>query len=687
MGILRVRMSGLRWALVAALSFKVVLAALFSSGYQDSLFFPFVRHFLQSFDNPWQYFYEHGGLRAFPYPPLMLYILSLGALLPTWLPELPRVVQSFLFKLPTIAADFLILLLLLTMFPARKKAVFVLYFLSPITLFAAYLHSQLDLIPTALLLLSVFLLTQQRDRMSGLVFGLAICTKFHVIAALPLLLIYQLKNRRNPWWHLLLPPLVYLVVAAPYLLSPGYFNLVLNNPEQRQVFSVYFPFQDVRIYLAPLAILLICARFIGYAKINRDLLLSTMGLLFSVFLLLVPPMPAWYLWVLPFIAMSLVKMDTKNAVLAYMVNGCLSAAYLVYFLVFHRSSLPDLAFLGTPLNLKLQNPHLMNLSFTVLEGGLLATIYFLYRYGIKSNSVYRQQDRAFVIGIGGDSGAGKSTLLNDLRQLLTRDAVIEVEGDGYHKWERGNEKWTQFTHLNPKANHLHLQSENLLALKRGVTIERVEYDHSSGTFTAPQQVTSNDYILICGLHPFYLPKMRKAIDLKIYLETDERLRRHWKIRRDTVKRGYTIEKVVSQIEARMEDAERYIWPQKQYADLVISYVTDAEFELGAADAEPPIDLRLALDSSINVEPLIAALEATDIHVQHDFSQDLKTQYLVARTELLNADFEALADEIIENKDEVMPPGGEWRRDFRGFVQLIILLLVSEQRREVIDDAA
>ena len=57
-----------------------------------------------------------------------------------------------------------------------------------------------------------------------------------------------------------------------------------------------------------------------------------------------------------------------------------------------------------------------------------------------------------------------------------------------------------------------------------------------------KKVEPKDFIVIAGLHPFYLPKLRKNIDLKIYIDTDDKLRRHWKIIRDTKQRGYNLEK-------------------------------------------------------------------------------------------------------------------------------------------------
>ena len=107
--------------------------------------------------------------------------------------------------------------------------------------------------------------------------------------------------------------------------------------------------------------------------------------------------------------------------------------------------------------------------------------------------------------------------------------------------------------------------------KNNEIIFRSEYEHSNGKFSIPKKVKPKEFIVIAGLHPFYLPKLRKNIDLKIYIDTDESLRRHWKIIRDTKKRGYSTQKIVEQIETRMDDAVKYIYPQKDYADMIIKY--------------------------------------------------------------------------------------------------------------------
>ena len=56
---------------------KVLLMVLFSSGYMNQLFVPFVQHFISHFDNPWDFYFQTTTQRdQFPYQPLMLYIVA-----------------------------------------------------------------------------------------------------------------------------------------------------------------------------------------------------------------------------------------------------------------------------------------------------------------------------------------------------------------------------------------------------------------------------------------------------------------------------------------------------------------------------------------------------------------------------------------------------------------------------------
>jgi uridine kinase len=176
-----------------------------------------------------------------------------------------------------------------------------------------------------------------------------------------------------------------------------------------------------------------------------------------------------------------------------------------------------------------------------------------------------------IIAIAGDSGSGKSTLMNVLKPLFENESILTLETDRYHKWERGDNNYQKYTHLNPYANHLEKMYEDVYDLKIGNEIYQVDYDHSSGRFTQKEKIESKNNIILCGLHTLYENKIHTLLDIKIFMNTDRELIKKWKIHRDVMERGYSLEKVLKQIEVREKDYEEYIINQKNNADIIINF--------------------------------------------------------------------------------------------------------------------
>ena len=217
-----------------------------------------------------------------------------------------------------------------------------------------------------------------------------------------------------------------------------------------------------------------------------------------------------------------------------------------------------------------------------------------------------------LVAITGDSGTGKTTLMKHLEHLFTGN-VLQLECDRYHKWERGDPQWNKFTHLNPDANHISKMCDDVFNLKVGNDIYQVDYDHSNGKFTQPQKIENKENVVICGLHTLFDKKVNELLNFKIFLDTDEKLRRFWKIKRDTSKRGYSIKKILNQIESRMEDYEKYILPQKKESNLIIRFFTDDDFDYKNLEQNPNIYLKISLNKNYNILEFMQILNNFDIH--------------------------------------------------------------------------
>lgn len=649
---------------------KLFLIFVFNTEFTKQLFFPFVSTFNFA-NNPWQvYINKNLNLDSFPYHGLMLYIFKLFQYIGSVFSE--KQISYFIFKLPLFFAD---LLMLYTLYKLSKKnynSLLFTYFLNPILLYTTYIIGQLDIIPMSLLLYSLLQLKSQKNVISAIVFGLAISTKLNVLAALPLIFLFIKKKEstKNSFKFITICLLTILIIDFPFIFSDAFFKMVINNPKQSVIFDTKYTIGLFEIYPTILVLLFLYFHFYGLKKVNFDLLFTFMGILFSSLVFFVFPVSSWYIWFIPFILLFFLENIKENYVL--FISFCLT--YILFFLFGYRSDNESLFFFNKEIKFPIFNKQLTNVIFTVLEALILVILYGFYKFGIKSNNTYNSQTN-FVVGIAGDSGSGKTMFTNQLNNIFL-SKLLHLEGDGEHKWERGNKNWETLTHLDPRANNIYSQANHILDLKNNKTIQRSDYKHDTGTFTDLIKIKPKEYIALSGLHPYYLPKMRKTIDLKIFLDTDETLRNFWKIKRDTIKRGYTIDKIINQIEFRREDAIKYIQPQKNYSDLIFNYYPTDEINLENLDFEPKIGLKIYFDANIHIENFLNIL---GLEEQWDYSDDLKYQYIDFKFEP-NFNFKDLAEKLIPNLYEIIPNNAVWLNGFEGIAQFFVVLIVSEKRK-------
>ncbi|MBR4656115.1 MAG: uridine kinase [Oscillospiraceae bacterium] len=613
------------------LALKLICMGVFSSGYQNEMFEPFLENFLRGLKseaiNPYQSFYEQGIPINFPYPPVMLLIMSLGEGLSMLFSGGSLFLHNVLFKLPLLVIDVLIFAKLCKMYPEHPFMLLIVYFGSPVILYATYMHGQLDIVPMSFLFLSLLALTgfnvRRRYVFSALLLSLALLSKFHIVAVLPVIAIYILK--KSDLRHSLLYCLCVLAVTVLGVIpfwGEGFFHGVLLNSAQSSLFGLFFSYGSLNLYLSITAIILIYFYTLNLNFINADLLFGLCGLLFSVFLALCAPMPGWYLWVMLFLADFVIRSNGyKHSFLCF---ALLQAFYLCFFLFFHKANngAVDLYWFRESLeSLKSEMMVLKNISFSFLSATLAYLIWLMHKFSIAGNSLYRFHDKSFVFGICGDSSTGKTTLQSAINQMLGSEKILCIEGDGDHKWERGDAKWNTVTHLNPRANYLYRQARDIRQLKAGNAVKRVEYNHETGRFTEKHTVYPRRFISISGLHILFLPQLRDIIDLKIYTEADEELRIFWKTNRDMNTRGYSAAEILKQIRSRYEDAHKYIYPQKEYADLIFHYFRDEESGIG---------MEIRLQNKINVDQIVDLLSEGGVRISYEFSDDFHYQVMVFR---------------------------------------------------------
>lgn len=657
-------------------------------------FIPFIENFVHSgYQNPWDSFLDIGGsIRAFPYGTGMLFILAAPFILVSTVLSLsPQSVGSIdllLMAIPILIADCTILYLLIhSMNLGAKKSIYI-YWCSPVVFYISYMFGQLDVIPMALMFGAIVLLIKNRLLFSAVILGIGLATKENLLFAVPFLMIYIFKKEKS--WRELIKYFicvtsVYVLMIGPVFFSHGYQSMVFGAKERSWIYLSAIPFGDFEILLLPLAMGFLYLKFSLYSKLNDDILIMYLGLAFTVLLLFIPAAtPGWYMWIIPFLCYYFI-----NSQKFHLTTLVLFSLLFVMFFLFKVPYPLDIidtscksfivANFGNFLS-ELQVERATNLIFTFFQGIIAYTAIMMYFYGVRSNEVYKERKGPVIIGVGGRSGAGKDTFCNSLKMILGKKNIIQTSGDDHHKWERGHTMWKAFTHLDPKANDLFLQFDHAFSLRNGKTVLRHLYDHRTGKFTEPKAIGPSKYVVVSGLHPFYIRSMREITDIKVYFDTEKDLRAKWKIQRDIVERNNSRQSVVDTMKMREQDGLKYIEPQKKYADLVIRYEPIKKTSEDKIDEDSNVRVQFLADNSINFERLLFELQRIPtLKLSHQY-QDADRQCLVVSGQVTSEQLKESAFHVIPNIRELVSPKICFEEGLKGTAQLVFLTMLSHYKK-------
>jgi phosphoribulokinase len=227
--------------------------------------------------------------------------------------------------------------------------------------------------------------------------------------------------------------------------------------------------------------------------------------------------------------------------------------------------------------------------------------------------------RPIILGIVGDSAAGKTTLTKGIAQILGEEDVTIICTDDYHRYDRKQRAELGISALHPDCNYLDIIQQHLSLLRTGQPILKPIYNHSTGSFDPPEYIKPRKFVMVEGLLGYFTRGIRDNYDVKVYLAPPESLRRMWKIKRDTRKRGYTDEEVIEQLKKREFDSDQFIRPQRQWADVVVSFYPLSE---GAGQDDLLLNVRLVLRPTIPHPDFSEILEPNGNHLRSAIRLDL-----------------------------------------------------------------
>jgi phosphoribulokinase len=163
------------------------------------------------------------------------------------------------------------------------------------------------------------------------------------------------------------------------------------------------------------------------------------------------------------------------------------------------------------------------------------------------------------------------------------------------------------TPLNPACNYLDMMAQHLRLLRAGEPILKPHYEHKLGDFGPPQYIVPQPFLIVEGLLGFYWQEMRNAYSVRVFLNPPEQLRRRWKVRRDSMQRGYSELEVLRELDAREPDSAAFIRPQRYHADIEVSYFSDPSSQPLVND-DAHLNVRLTLHGTLHHPDLSQIIE-------------------------------------------------------------------------------
>ena len=629
--------------------------------------------------DPWAVWLDMGQTPvAFPYG----YAMWLAFLPMTFLAKFTGLPLRYGYELTLLMADICLLYALKKLLPGRQRLLLLTYWLSPVVILASYALGLNDVIPALLLTLAIFFIRQVKLNLAGLLCAVAISAKFSMIIALPFFIIYLYNHkalRQRLTAFILGFCIGLLVLGIPFLFSGAGLQMLFGNPEMLKVYSLSINMgEQFTVYVVPMSYLVMLYWVWKVRRLNFDLFQATTGIAFLLVVLMTPALPGWFVWCMPFFAFY----QAMSGRIAMLLVGLFSLLYVLSTLIITPINLVNgqIFDLSSTLNLSKQLVNLSSLLHSIMVAIGIILIIRIWHEAISRNDFFRLSRKPFVIGIGGDSGAGKDTFTEALMGLFGGHSVVKLSGDDYHLWDRQKPIWQVMTHLNPMANDLEGYSRDLISLADGKHIQSKQYDHQTGRMSHPSRIESNDFIIASGLHALYLPILRECCNLKVYLDIDEGLRRHFKLKRDIGQRGHTMERVLNAFEKRESDSIHFIRPQAGYADLVLCLQPIHPHLLNDLNENQTLRLKLVAITrhGINVLALNRILIGVcGLHVDIVSSDDGAEVKITIEGETSNADIAMAAEMLCPEVLEFLDIQPKWQDGALGLMQLITLSHINQ----------
>jgi len=178
-----------------------------------------------------------------------------------------------------------------------------------------------------------------------------------------------------------------------------------------------------------------------------------------------------------------------------------------------------------------------------------------------------------VIGVAGGSGSGKTTVVRRILEALGDSRVPVLEHDRYYR-DRNDLRLEERAALNydhPDSLETDLMVRHVHELRAGRSVDAPVYDfarHARKDQT--ETIDAGRALIVEGILIYTDPDLRKLMDVKVFVDTDDDTRFIRRLQRDIAERGRTVQSVIDQYLGTVKPMHlEFVEPSKRYADIII----------------------------------------------------------------------------------------------------------------------